>query len=144
MNTMTLIKRRLQEICRRYQLELVYAYGSRCRELKNYLDEKGFINKSASSDVDIGVKVSRDSQLSIKDKVRLTIELEDLFDIDQVDLAVLSEVNPFVAVNIIRGERLYCADDYVADEYELYILRRAGDLAHLEHDRLNIIFRDAL
>ena len=39
---------------------------------------------------------------------------------------------PFLAVNVIRGERLFCSDRYAADEYELYILRRAGDLAELE------------
>jgi hypothetical protein len=36
-------------------------------------------------------------------------------------------MDAFVAVNIIRGERLYVEDDYLADEYELYVLRRALD-----------------
>ena len=122
----------------------MYAYGSRCHEIKIYLDGKGFMDKGTPSDVDIGIKISGDSHLSVRDKVTLTIELEDLLDIDRVDLAILPEVDPFVAVNIIRGERLYCEDEYLADEYELYILRRAGDLAPLERDRLNIIFRESL
>ncbi len=52
---------------------------------------------------------------------------------------VLPEVDPFLAANIIRGERIYCIDEYEADEYDLYILRRAGDLAPLEHERIALI-----
>lgn len=141
MNTMTPIRRRLQKICRRYQVELMYTFGSRCNEIKSYIDDKGIIDRGTSSDVDIGIKISGDSRLSAKDKVSLAIELEDLLDIDRVDLAILPEVDPFVASNIVRGERLYCEDGYVADEYDLYILRRAGDLAPLERDRLDNIFR---
>ncbi len=37
------------------------------------------------------------------------------------------------------GERLYCQDKHRADEFELYVLRRAGDVAPLERERLSII-----
>ena len=53
---------------------------------------------------------------------------------------LLSEADPFLSANIVRGERLFCRDPYAADEYELYILRRAGDLAPLEKERLGLIF----
>ena len=39
----------------------------------------------------------------------------------------------------MRGERLYARDAYWADEYELYVLRRAGDLAPLERERMAMI-----
>jgi hypothetical protein len=45
-----------------------------------------------------------------------------------------------LSTNIVRGERIFCRDPYAADEYELYILRRAGDLAPFEKDRLSLIF----
>ncbi|NVM21522.1 MAG: nucleotidyltransferase domain-containing protein [Desulfobacterales bacterium] len=77
---------------------------------------------------------------AVKDKVSFAIELEDLLGVSRVDLVVLAEADPFLAANAIRGERIYCLDEYMADEYELYILRRAGDLAHLEHERLDLIF----
>jgi hypothetical protein len=53
-----------------------------------------------------------------------------------VDLVFLSEANPFVAAEIIRGQRLFAGDSHEADEYELYVLRRAGDLAPLERERM--------
>ena len=52
----------------------------------------------------------------------------DLFAFEAIDLADMSQVDPFVAANIVRGERLYCADRMYADELDLYVLRRAGDL----------------
>ena len=52
---------------------------------------------------------------------------------------VIQEADPFLAANIIRGERIYSRDEYQADEYDLYILRRAGDLAPLERERIAII-----
>lgn len=121
----------------------MYAFGSRCKELKRCIDEEETIQNNISSDADIGIKTSKDSYLSVRDKARLMMELEDLFKVDRVDLVILTEADPFLAANIIRGERLYCKDDYIADEYELYILRRAGDLAPLERDRLSLIFGEA-
>lgn len=137
------MKSQLREICKRYHIEIMYAFGSRCKELKRCIDEEETIQNNISSDADIGIKTSKDSYLSVRDKARLMMELEDLFKVDRVDLVILTEADPFLAANIIRGERLYCKDDYIADEYELYILRRAGDLAPLERDRLSLIFGEA-
>ena len=74
--------------------------------------------------------------------MELSQELEDFFNVPRVDLLVIPEVDPFVAANIIRGERLYCRDQYLADEYELFILRRAGDLLPLERERLALIMEE--
>jgi hypothetical protein len=52
---------------------------------------------------------------------------------------VLEQADPFLAVNIIRGERLFCSDEYEADQYELYVLRRAGDLAPFERMRIDSV-----
>lgn len=44
------------------------------------------------------------------------------------------------AANVIRGERLFAGDRYLANEYGLYIQRHAGDLRFLERERLALIF----
>lgn len=135
-----LIFKQLKEICKRYKVEIMYAYGSRCSEVVRYIKGKGSMDKNNSSDVDIGIKTLKGYHLSVRDKVKLIIEIEDLLRVGRVDLVVLSEADPFLAVNIIRGERLFYKNGYMADEYELYILRRAGDLVPLERERLNLIF----
>lgn len=72
-------------------------------------------------------------------KVGLAVALEDLFNCARVDLVVLPEVDPFVAADVICGELLVTRDQYEADEYELYVLRRAGDLIPLERERQELI-----
>ena len=73
--------------------------------------------------------------LDIRRKVELAIALEDLFGVNRVDLVVLPEADPFLAVNVIRGERLFADDSTLADEYDLYVLRRAADLLPFERER---------
>ena len=65
--------------------------------------------------------------------------LEDLFLVSRVDLVIITETDPFLAANIIRGERLFSRNAYLADEYDLYVLRRAGDLVPLERERIALI-----
>ena len=86
------------------------------------------------SDLDIGVLAR--TRLSVEDKVRIAQACEDLFNVARVDLVDLGTADPFLAVNIIRGERLYAVDSREADEYDLYVLRRAGDLAPFEEERI--------
>jgi hypothetical protein len=69
----------------------------------------------------------------------MAVELEDLLNAGRVDLITLGDADPFLSANVIRGERLFCNDHYAADEYELYILRRAGDLADFERERIDRI-----
>ena len=40
-----------------------------------------------------------------------------------------------------RGELLFCADATDQAEYELYVLRRAGDLLPFEHERRDLILK---
>jgi hypothetical protein len=63
-------------------------------------------------------------------------ELEDLFGAGRVDLVSLPEASPFLAVEIILGELLYEVDADRTAEYELFVLRRAADLAPFERERV--------
>jgi hypothetical protein len=92
------------------------------------------------SDLDVGILTS--SPLSVAEKVNITLELEEIFKVLRVDLVVLQDADAFLAANIIRGERIYAKDSYEADEYELFVLRRAGDLAELERQRMAMILRE--
>ncbi len=129
----------LARLCRQFEIEILYAFGSRAREVQEWLTETRSRLPPAPPDVDIGVKVAPGDTLSVHEKVRLALALEDLLEVTRVDLVCLSNADPFVAANIVRGARLYVHDPYQADEYELYILRRAGDLAPLERERMALI-----
>jgi len=127
----------LARLCRQFDIEILYVFGSRAREVGEWVSGTRPSPSSKSADVDIGVKASR--ALKVDDKVRLSLALEDLLGATRVDLVLLSEADPFLAANIVRGERLYVRDTYQADEYDLYVLRRAGDLAPLERERMALI-----
>ena len=143
----------LLDLSRRYNLVALYAFGSRAREIAARLagdaarltgdaarmpgDEAN--DAASGSDVDIGVLPPSGTKLSVGARVEVSRALEDLFDVHRVDLVVLPEADPFLAANVIRGERLCTLDAYTADEYDLYVLRRAGDLAPLERERIALI-----
>jgi hypothetical protein len=131
----------LEKICRAMGVSILYAFGSRAQEIANWIDQRDQQLALSSSDVDIGARAAPGIFWSVKDKVDLALALEDLFDVPRADLVVLNEADPFVAAEVIRGERLFATDSTDADEYDLYVLRRAGDLAPMERERLDMILR---
>jgi predicted nucleotidyltransferase len=129
----------LTDLCKRFRVDLLYAFGSRGQEAKRFVDEDTSRDKATKSDLDIGVKTAKDVVLTVQEKVSLAQKLEDLFGVSRVDLIDLKQADPFLAADVIRGERLFCLNEHHSDEYELFVLRRAGDLAYLERKRMDII-----
>ncbi|MBI5702894.1 MAG: nucleotidyltransferase family protein [Chloroflexota bacterium] len=130
----------IEQICKKYGIKALYVFGSRGKELFEAIQDDSLSLSASQSDLDIGVLTH--SPFSIDDKVNMTFDLETLFGNAKVDLFVLQEVDAFLAANIIRGERVYAEDPYLADEYELFVLRRAGDLAELERQRIAAILQE--
>lgn len=133
----------ISDLCRKFGLHTLYLFGSREKEVFDWLNSPVGPLQSSMSDIDLGVKLIDSGTMDVGEKVRLTQALESLFQEQQVDLVFLDEADPFLAVNIIRGSRLYTVDSYLADEYELYLLRRAADLAPFERIRQAMILEPA-
>ncbi len=57
----------------------------------------------------------------------------------KVDVVDLRRMDPFLALEILQGEHLWVKNPAEADEFELYILRRAGDLAPFERERRSVL-----
>ena len=136
-------RHRLNQICQQYGIHILYAFGSQSKKIRELVEGQRSISRLSSSDVDIGVKAKSGERLSVAAKVNLALALEDLLGCERVDLVSLSEADPFLAAEVIRGERLFARDEYEADEYELFILRRAGDLAPLERERMALILGES-
>ena len=132
---------KIEQICKRYKLKALYVFGSRSADMLQAIRDDQYQPASSQSDLDIGVLFH--SPFSIENKVNLTFELENLFGLPDIDLFILQEVDAFLAANIIRGERIFAENSYLADEYELFVLRRAGDLAELERQRMAMILQEA-
>ena len=99
----------------------LYAFGSR-------LD--GEANPDA--DLDLGVLYTAPQRLEA------TLRLEEVLDRaspHRVDLIDVSRARAYLALAVVRGERLYTRDPLETDLFELYVLRRAGDLLPFERQR---------
>jgi len=129
----------LENLAKRFAVSELYVFGSRAREMAGKVRGLPADPAFPESDVDIGVEPSPGRLLSVADKVELAIALEDLLMVDRVDLIVISEADPFLAVEIVRGELLFCEDLDRQAENELYILARAGDLARYRRERVESI-----
>lgn len=129
----------LSQLCCQFEIDILYVFGSRAVEAREWLAGLRPHLPKGPSDIDVGAKLTAGRALSVDGKVKLAMSLEEVFGVARVDLVLLSDADPFLAANIIRGERLYTRDSYLADEYDLYVLRRAGDLAPLERERQALI-----
>lgn len=122
-----------------YHLADVYVFGSRAKEIAAMVRDGRTSEKSATSDVDIGVCPIHGRRLAPREIIGLTLSLEDLLGANRVDLVVLPKADPFLALEIIRGELVYTRNATEQARHELYILRRAGDLSPLKKARMQII-----
>ena len=133
---------KLKEIALRYGLEEVYAFGSRAKEVAARLRGERACAAHPKSDVDIGVRPKLSLTLGPSERVKLALEIEDLLKFSRVDLVILQETDPFLAVEIIRGELLYTEDPDRQARYELYLLGRAGDLLPFKKERIRMIMEE--
>jgi uncharacterized protein len=129
----------IEYFCRTRGIDALYVFGSRADEVRRCLEDDRLPAASSTSDVDIGVLPPESTILPVGGKVAIAAGLEDLLGVSRVDLVVLPEADAFLALNVIRGEVLYRRDDARLDEFELFVLRRAGDLAPFERERLALI-----
>jgi len=134
----------LDSLSRRFRLVAIYAFGSRAAEVRDRLAGRQTDVSSSGSDLDIGVLPVRGHRLTARDRVHLSVALEDLMDVGRVDLVVLPEASPFLALDVVCGELLCTTDADAEAAYQLYVLRRAGDLAPFEHQRRRMqLYREA-
>jgi predicted nucleotidyltransferase len=127
-------------LAEQYNLLAVYVFGSRADEVAAQV--RGDANVEFThpdSDVDIGVLPAHGHRLTAHDRVRLMLALEDALDVARVDLVILPEAPAYLALDVVRGELLCTTDPDAEAEYQLYVLRRAGDLATFERERLRLI-----
>jgi len=139
---MTSLAEGLSRIADRYGLRDVYAFGSRAGEIAARVRDADPVEGPQDSDVDIAVQPRESATLDVATRSDLATELEDLFDVARLDLIVLSQAPPFLALDIIRGELLHTSDALAQAEQELYVLRRAADLAPLERERIRLIISE--
>ncbi len=132
----------LTKLCDSYGVHDIYAFGSRAGEMLAWLKGHSVQSAHPDSDVDIGILPLRLTNWDAERKVNFSMELEDFFAVSRVDLVLLPEAEPFLALDIIRGELLYTMDADEQARYELFVLRRAGDLLPFKKERIRMILEE--
>jgi predicted nucleotidyltransferase len=105
----------------------LYLFGSRARH-----------EETEHSDVDVGILFRQAATL--KDVLLLEDAIERRLGLP-VDVVDAGRASAFLALDIIRGERVFCTDPDRCDEFELYVMRRAGDLAPFEKERRRLLLQ---
>ena len=85
-----------------------------------------------ASDVDVGVLWEPGQPLEATISLEEELSRATGLPVDVVDAR---RSGAFLALEIVRGERVFCRDEVAADLFELYVLRRAGDLMPFERER---------
>jgi predicted nucleotidyltransferase len=134
----------IKALCRRHGLAELYVFGSRCAEVAARVRSDAGPPKSAptgspEADVDVGVRPPPGRRLSAEELVTIAGELEVMLAVPRVDVVLLSTAPPYLALEAVRGELLFCADGHAQAEFELYVLRRAGDLAPFQRARHEMV-----
>ncbi len=132
----------ISALCDRHRIDALYLFGSRAEETRDMLQGRPPAEPHGTSDVDVGVLPARGLSLSPREKVRLMAELEDLLGAARVDLVVLPEASAFLAADVISGEIVFDRHPDDTARYELYVLRRAGDLLPYERERVRMILTE--
>jgi predicted nucleotidyltransferase len=123
-------KAKLASLADEFNLQVIYAFGSRAKEIFHIVHQKKHPPATAKSDLDIGIKPEK--PLTVQEKVKIAIIFEDLFDVPRVDVVEIPEAPITLALEIVQGELLYAFDENFEAEYQLYIMSRAADLMPFE------------
>lgn len=135
---MTKIQKKINRIAEKYHIQVIYAFGSRAKEINLLIQGKKRTLPRSHSDLDIGIKTGH--PLNVKDKADIAVFFEDLFEMPQVDVVVISEAPIPLAYEIVTGELIFARDETDEAEYQLLIMRMMADiLPHLRSRRKMVL-----
>jgi hypothetical protein len=134
----------LRGVAEQFGVDALYGFGSRAAEALSFVDGRGAFDAAHPSDLDLAALPAVGRQWDAADRVALTDALEHVFAARRVDLVVLPEAPALLALSAVSGELLYVRDRHREAEYQLFVLRRAGDLAPFERERREYLLQTPL
>ena len=123
-------------ICRKYNIALLYLFGSQQKTGLDLLKGEDVSVNDPLTDIDIGVVFIKELP-SPYERAKLYAlvynDFTDLFLLFRLDLCFLQENHSvFQLEAVARGICIYAVNEIFQEEYEMSILRRAADF-HLYH-----------
>lgn len=125
---------KLLEICRKFHIALLYAFGSQRDNAIKILNFEKVDIHDPLTDIDIGVVFEIDIE-KIKDRRKLYSNLyNEIFEIFKpysLDLVFLQECHSLLQMEAIEGYCIYKISEEFKENYEMRILRKYADVKYL-------------
>ncbi|MFA4915554.1 MAG: nucleotidyltransferase domain-containing protein [Syntrophales bacterium] len=117
----------IHAVAHEYGLLLINLFGSQAALGNQYIEGVEVVPDEAS-DLDIAVAFQNPPPLLMEIYGNLYRDMGKIFDLFNIDLIFLHEVDTLLQYEIIKGVQIYKADESFSDQYEERIMRLAGDL----------------
>ncbi|MBC7320484.1 nucleotidyltransferase domain-containing protein [bacterium] len=124
----------LTRICQRYNIGLVYLFGSQKENALKILGGEKVEIKDALADIDVGIVFNANIEY-IPERFKLYADIyndvEELFNPYRLDLVFLQECHSVFQVEALKGICVYSISEEFKDSYEMMILRRSADFKYV-------------
>ncbi len=127
--------KKIDEICKKYNIALCYLFGSQQEHGKALLEGRQVEVVDTESDIDFAVMFKTLPEKSLETYALLSLDLQELITPFKIDLLFLHEVDHLIQLEAIKGINIYSFDDGFRDEYEEKVMMFAAD--ELEIFKLN-------
>ena len=125
---------KLREICQKYNIALVYLFGSQKENSLKLLNGEKVDIKDPLADIDVGIVfIHSIEDIPERYKIYSNIynDFEDLFLPYHLDLVFLQECHSVFQTEALLGICVYSISEEFKDEYEMMVLRRAADFKYV-------------
>ena len=119
---------RLNRLCKKHKVLLVYLFGSQKDAGLKYLNEQN-VHIEKTSDLDIGILLENPHVNMYKLHGDLYFNLSTIFEPFNIDIVFFHEASYLLKFDIIKGHRIYAANEEFSDEYEESVMKFASDLS---------------
>ena len=117
----------IHAVARKHELSLIYLFGSQAAQGLRYLDDTKVLPVQ-NSDLDIAVAFRDLPLFPMETYGHLYREADKIFYPFDIDLIFMHDVDILLQYEIIKGVRIYEADESLAELFEERIMKLAGDL----------------
>jgi len=127
--------RRIDEICKKYNIALCYLFGSQQKPGKAILEGRYVEIVDTESDIDFAVLFMKPPESALETYASLSLDLQELVSPFRADLLFLHEVDHLIQLEAINGINIYSINNDFRDAYEEKAMMLASD--ELEIFKLN-------
>ncbi|AEM77971.1 nucleotidyltransferase domain-containing protein [Thermoanaerobacter wiegelii] len=133
------VSEKLTNICKKYNIALVYLFGSQKENALKLLKEEKVVIDDPLTDIDVGIVFLENIEF-MKDRYKIYAnvynEMEEIFKPYKLDLIFLQERHSIFQCEALKGICIYYYSEEFKDAYEMRILRRAADFKYV-YDKYN-------